>query len=85
MVADQLPATGASAARHRCHGTARGIRGHRPGGWRRRTQVRPRDVAALALDGVEAGAYEVLADDISRQVKAGLAGDLAGLYAQLAK
>lgn len=27
----------------------------------------------------------VLADDISRQVKAGLAGDLAGLYAQLAK
>jgi hypothetical protein len=27
----------------------------------------------------------VLADDISRQVKAGLAGDLAALYAQLAK
>jgi NAD(P)-dependent dehydrogenase (short-subunit alcohol dehydrogenase family) len=45
----------------------------------------PREVAALALDGVETGAYEVLADDISRQVKAGLAGDLAGLYEQLAK
>ncbi|AEY93573.1 short chain dehydrogenase [Streptomyces hygroscopicus subsp. jinggangensis 5008] len=43
----------------------------------------PRDVAALALDGVEAGAYEVLADDISRQVKAGLSGDLAALYPQL--
>lgn len=43
----------------------------------------PRDVAARALDGVEAGAYEVLADDISRQVKAGLAGDLAALYPQL--
>ncbi|MFH9088709.1 MULTISPECIES: SDR family oxidoreductase [unclassified Streptomyces] len=43
----------------------------------------PRDVAALALDGVEAGAYEVLADDISRQVKAGLSGDLAAMYPQL--
>ncbi|MGW4600045.1 SDR family oxidoreductase [Streptomyces sp. NPDC004457] len=43
----------------------------------------PRDVAALALDGVQAGAYEVLADDISRQVKAGLSGDLAALYPQL--
>ncbi|MGW3018009.1 SDR family oxidoreductase [Streptomyces longwoodensis] len=44
----------------------------------------PRDVAARALDGVESGAHEVLADDISRQVKAGLAGDLAVLYPQLA-
>ncbi|QIY68902.1 SDR family oxidoreductase [Streptomyces sp. RLB1-33] len=45
----------------------------------------PRDVAALALNGVETGAYEVLADDVSRQVKAGLAGGLAGLYPQLPK
>ncbi|MFG3012999.1 SDR family oxidoreductase [Streptomyces cinerochromogenes] len=44
----------------------------------------PQAVAALALDGVEAGAYEVLADDLSRQVKAGLSGDLAALYPQLA-
>ncbi|MEU6670357.1 SDR family oxidoreductase [Streptomyces sp. NPDC046727] len=44
----------------------------------------PQGVAALALDGVETGAYEVLADDISRQVKAGLSGDLAALYPQLA-
>ncbi|MEV5174511.1 SDR family oxidoreductase [Streptomyces flaveolus] len=44
----------------------------------------PGDVAALALDGVEAGAYEVLADDVSRQVKAGLSGDLAAMYPQLA-
>ncbi|WP_405136457.1 SDR family oxidoreductase [Nocardia sp. NBC_01388] len=43
------------------------------------------DVAALTLDGIESGAYEVLADDISRQVKAGLSGDLAALYPQLAK
>nr|WP_075738222.1 hypothetical protein [Streptomyces acidiscabies] len=35
--------------------------------------------------GASVGAYEVLADDISRQVKAGLAGDLADLYAPLAK
>ncbi|MFE0256848.1 SDR family oxidoreductase [Streptomyces sp. NPDC059010] len=45
----------------------------------------PRTVAALALDGIETGAYEVLADDITRQVKAGLAGDLTGLYEQLTK
>ena len=45
----------------------------------------PREVAALALDGIEAGAHEVLADDVSRQVKAGLAGDLAALYPQLAQ
>ncbi|MER6547486.1 SDR family oxidoreductase [Streptomyces sp. NPDC001118] len=44
----------------------------------------PQDVAALALDGVESGAYEVLADDVTRNVKAGLSGDLAALYPQLA-
>ncbi|TWV55810.1 SDR family oxidoreductase [Streptomyces misionensis] len=43
-----------------------------------------RDVAALALDGIETGAHEVLADDVSRSVKAGLSGDLAALYPQLA-
>jgi len=32
----------------------------------------PADVARLALEGVEAGAFEVLADDISRQVKQSL-------------
>jgi NAD(P)-dependent dehydrogenase (short-subunit alcohol dehydrogenase family) len=47
-------------------------------------KARPDEVAALALDGIETGAYEVLADDVSRQVKAGLAGDLAALYPQLA-
>ncbi|PYC74484.1 short-chain dehydrogenase [Streptomyces tateyamensis] len=44
----------------------------------------PRDVAAQALDGIEQGAFEVLADDITRQVKAGLSGDVAALYPQLA-
>ena len=45
----------------------------------------PRDVARLALDGIETGAHEVLADDISRQVKVGLAHDLTALYPQLAQ
>ncbi|MBX7552050.1 SDR family oxidoreductase [Streptomyces sp. NPDC055966] len=44
----------------------------------------PHDVASLALDGVETGAYEVLADELTRNVKAGLSGDLAALYPQLA-
>jgi NAD(P)-dependent dehydrogenase (short-subunit alcohol dehydrogenase family) len=44
----------------------------------------PGDVAGLALDGIEAGAHEVLADDLSREVKAGLSADLAVLYPQLA-
>ena len=45
----------------------------------------PRDVAALAIDGVESGAYEVLADDLSRRVKAGLAAGIETLYPQLMK
>jgi NAD(P)-dependent dehydrogenase (short-subunit alcohol dehydrogenase family) len=44
----------------------------------------PESVAEQALDGIEADAHEVLADDISRQVKAGLAADPAALYPQLA-
>lgn len=45
----------------------------------------PRAIADLALDGVESDAFEVVADDISRQVKAGLAGDPAALYPQAAR
>ncbi|GGT23294.1 SDR family oxidoreductase [Streptomyces chromofuscus] len=44
----------------------------------------PESVAGQALDGIESGAFEVLADDISRRVKAGLSADLAALYPQLA-
>jgi NAD(P)-dependent dehydrogenase (short-subunit alcohol dehydrogenase family) len=43
----------------------------------------PAVVAALALDGLQAGAHEVLADDLSRNVRAGLSADLAALYPQL--
>ncbi|MEO3742071.1 SDR family oxidoreductase [Plantactinospora sp. B5E13] len=44
----------------------------------------PADVARLAIDGVEAGQHEVLADDFSRTVKSALAQDIAVLYPQLA-
>lgn len=43
----------------------------------------PRDVAATALDGIEAGAHEVLADDRTRVVKSALSGELEEMYAQL--
>ena len=44
----------------------------------------PESVAAQALDGIEADAFEVLADDLTRQVKAGLSAEGAALYPQLA-
>jgi len=44
----------------------------------------PHAVAEQALDGIEAGAFEVLADDMTRQVKAGLSADPVALYPQLA-
>jgi NAD(P)-dependent dehydrogenase (short-subunit alcohol dehydrogenase family) len=44
----------------------------------------PANVAALALDAVAAGDYEVLADDTSRGVQAGLAKGVAGVYPQFA-
>jgi hypothetical protein len=45
----------------------------------------PAEVAALALDGIADGAYEVLADDTSRGVQAALAKGVAGIYPQFAK
>jgi NAD(P)-dependent dehydrogenase (short-subunit alcohol dehydrogenase family) len=44
----------------------------------------PALIAALALDQVAAGVPEILADDVSRQVRAGLAGGVAALYPALA-
>ncbi|MBO0843423.1 MAG: SDR family oxidoreductase [Nocardioides sp.] len=44
----------------------------------------PADVVRAAYDGLEAGAYEILADEVSRQVKVGLAGPLEVLYPQVA-
>ena len=45
----------------------------------------PADVVRAALDGLEAGASEVLVDDWSREVKAGLAEEPAGFYARVAQ
>lgn len=43
----------------------------------------PADVVRDAYDGLEAGELEVLADDVSVAVKAGLAGPIEGLYPQV--
>lgn len=43
---------------------------------------RPEDVARVALDGVQAGSLEILADDASRAIKGSLSQDPALLYPQ---
>lgn len=43
----------------------------------------PASIAKAALDGIEAGAYEVLADDTAKWAKAAVAGDLSAVYPQL--
>ena len=45
----------------------------------------PAEVAVLAVDAIAAGAFEVLAADVSRGVQAGLAGGVAAVYPQLAR
>lgn len=44
----------------------------------------PADIVRKAYEGVAAGAFEVLADELSVSVKSGLAGPLESLYPQLA-
>jgi NAD(P)-dependent dehydrogenase (short-subunit alcohol dehydrogenase family) len=44
----------------------------------------PRDVARQAIDAIVAGDLEVLADETTRSVKAGLSRDVSALYPQLA-
>jgi NAD(P)-dependent dehydrogenase (short-subunit alcohol dehydrogenase family) len=43
----------------------------------------PADIATIAVDGIEADLYEIVADDVSRHVRAGLSGGVAALYPQL--
>lgn len=45
----------------------------------------PADVVRTAYDGIESGSYEILADDLSGQVKAGLAAPIEALYPQLSR
>jgi NAD(P)-dependent dehydrogenase (short-subunit alcohol dehydrogenase family) len=43
----------------------------------------PTDIARIAIDGIAGGAYEILADNVSRQAQAALAGGVTALYPQL--
>ncbi|MFJ9713222.1 SDR family oxidoreductase [Streptomyces sp. NPDC101234] len=43
----------------------------------------PADIARIAVDGIAAGAYEILADNAARQAQAALAGGVSVLYPQL--
>ncbi|TMR22723.1 SDR family oxidoreductase [Nonomuraea turkmeniaca] len=43
----------------------------------------PADIARIAVDGLAAGAYEILADDTSRQAQAALGAGVTALYPQL--
>jgi NAD(P)-dependent dehydrogenase (short-subunit alcohol dehydrogenase family) len=43
----------------------------------------PADIAKIAVDGLEADLYEIIADDVARQVQAGLAGGVHALYTEL--
>ncbi len=40
----------------------------------------PTDIARIAVDGIANGAYEIVADDASRQAQAALAGGVSVLY-----
>jgi NAD(P)-dependent dehydrogenase (short-subunit alcohol dehydrogenase family) len=46
-------------------------------------KANPAEVARIAIDGLEQGLYEILADDAARRVQAGLAGGVAALYSRL--
>lgn len=43
----------------------------------------PTDIAKMAIDGIQSGLYEIIADEISRNVQQGLAGGVSALYPQL--
>lgn len=43
----------------------------------------PAGIAKIAIDGIVAGDYEIIADETSRQVLAGLSAGVAGLYPRL--
>ncbi|MNC34047.1 putative oxidoreductase [compost metagenome] len=43
----------------------------------------PSDIAKIAIDGIESGSFEIIADDTSRMIQGGLAGGIPALYPQL--
>jgi hypothetical protein len=44
----------------------------------------PADIARIAIDGIEAGQAEIIADEVSRTVLASLSGGVAALYPEVA-
>lgn len=44
----------------------------------------PADIARLAVSGIESGAFEILADEQSKMIRAALAGGVPTLYPNLA-
>jgi NAD(P)-dependent dehydrogenase (short-subunit alcohol dehydrogenase family) len=46
-------------------------------------KIDPAEVAAAALDGVQSGSFEVIADETSRRVRSALSGGLELLYPEL--
>ncbi|SFE24566.1 Short-chain dehydrogenase [Paenibacillus algorifonticola] len=45
----------------------------------------PADIAKIAIDGIESGSFEIIADEISRKLQGALAGGVSALYPQLSK
>ena len=45
----------------------------------------PADIAKIAINGVEQDLLEIVADDVSREMQAALAGGIPALYPQLQK
>ncbi|WP_307213555.1 hypothetical protein [Paenibacillus tundrae] len=41
------------------------------------------DIAKTAIDGIQSGLYEIIADEVSRGVQQGLAGGISALYPQV--
>lgn len=43
----------------------------------------PADIAKIAINGIESGSFEIIADDNSRMIQGGLAGGVPALYPHL--
>ncbi|MNV57040.1 short chain dehydrogenase [compost metagenome] len=43
----------------------------------------PAEIAKVAIDGIESGSFEILADDPSRMMQRALAGGVAAIYPNL--
>jgi hypothetical protein len=74
LVVHPLLAHGAGGAGNPRRRGARGVHGHGHGRGVDQPESAPADVAGQALDAVGSGREEVLADELSRRVRSGLAG-----------